>query len=344
MLAGGLRAQVGVATDKSGLFQTLRTTSAEDEVCAVIDQLEESFDLNVKDYTTILAALKRLKAWKPALDVFSRMRERGVEPNVITYNVVMGATGAAGRWKETAELFETMKRRGYRPDAVSYGALMIGFVRGNQWESALDVLGQMKALRMEITEGVYTAGIMACEKGGQWVLALELLREMHLKGVSPSLFAYNAAIFACKKDKQWVQVSYIRILAFFPFTLPLNSHLYYITCYSAAYRQAIALLGEMRQDGLIPDRISYHGAMAACEEAEMWEAVMDLFEEMRAMGLEPSRQSYEYVGRSCREYLHTHGEDERLKNYLRQNKLSANLLTDESDVILLTGAKVRTCG
>lgn len=37
---------------------------------------------------------------------------------------------------------------------------------------------------------------------------------------------------------------------------------------------------------------------------------------------------------------HTHGEDERLKNYLRTNKLSANLLTDESDVIMLTGAKV----
>ena len=38
---------------------------------------------------------------------------------------------------------------------------------------------------------------------------------------------------------------------------------------------------------------------------------------------------------------HTHGDDDRLKNYLRQNKLSANLLDDESDVILLTGAKVR---
>lgn len=38
---------------------------------------------------------------------------------------------------------------------------------------------------------------------------------------------------------------------------------------------------------------------------------------------------------------HTHGDDDRLKNYLRQNKLSANLLDDESDVIMLTGAKVR---
>jgi len=38
---------------------------------------------------------------------------------------------------------------------------------------------------------------------------------------------------------------------------------------------------------------------------------------------------------------HTHGEDERLKSYLRNNKLSANLLDDESDVITLTGAKVR---
>jgi len=312
MLAGGLGTQVGgksVRTDTASLFQTLRTTRLEEEVLAVIAQLVEGErSLNVKDYTSILAALKRFKNWKEALEVFGRMQERGVEPNAITYNAVMGACGAAGRWKETQELFQTMIRRGLRPDAVSYGSLMIGFVRGGQWEQALDVLGQMKAQRMDITEGVYTTGITACEKGGQWVLALELLREMHLKGISPSLFAYNAAIFACRRDKQWVQ--------------------------------ATALLGEMRQDGLIPDRNSYHGAMATCEEAEMWEGVMDLYEELRAMGLEPSRQSYEYVTRACREYLTSHGEDERLKNYLRVNKISPNVLTDESDVIFLAGAKI----
>jgi len=58
------------------------------------------------------------------------------------------------------------------------------------------------------------------------------------------------------------------------------------------------------------------------------------------MSLEPSRQSYEYVTRACREYLTTHGEDERLKNYLKLNKISPNVLTDESDVIFLAGAKL----
>lgn len=42
---------------------------------------------------------------------------------------------------------------------------------------------------------------------------------------------------------------------------------------------------------------------ATCEEAEKWEAVMDLFEEMKQLGVEPSRQSYEYVTRACKEYL-----------------------------------------
>ena len=36
----------------------------------------------------------------------------------------------------------------------------------------------------------------------------------------------------------------------------------------------------------------------------------------------------------------THGEDDRLKNYLRTNNISPNVLTDESDVIMLKGAKV----
>ena len=34
------------------------------QVLAVVDQLEQGYDLNVKDYTTLLAALKRYKSWK----------------------------------------------------------------------------------------------------------------------------------------------------------------------------------------------------------------------------------------------------------------------------------------
>ena len=46
------------------------------------------------------------------------------------------------------------------------------------------------------------------------------------------------------------------------------------------------------------------GGQTACEEAEKWEGVMDLFEEMKQVGgIEPSRQSYEYVTRACKEYL-----------------------------------------
>lgn len=36
----------------------------------------------------------------------------------------------------------------------------------------------------------------------------------------------------------------------------------------------------------------------------------------------------------------THGEDDRLKTYLRTNSISPNVLTDESDVIMLKGPKV----
>lgn len=45
---------------------------------------------------------------------------------------------------------------------------------------------------------------------------------------------------------------------------------------------------------------------ATCEEAEKWEAVMDLFEELKQSGIEPSRQSYEYVTRACKEHMVRH--------------------------------------
>ena len=173
--------------DKASLFQTLRTTRSEDEVLAVITQLEEGGqELNVKDYTSILAALKRFKNWKQALEVFGRMRENGVEPNAITYNAVMGACGAAGRWKETQELFQTMTRRGLRPDAVSFGSLMIGLVRGGQWEQALDVLGNESFItRTQAAERTSAKASAGAGKPGDELAGVKHDKTDALKNLNP---------------------------------------------------------------------------------------------------------------------------------------------------------------
>ncbi len=91
-----------------------------------------------------------------------------------------------------------------------------------------------------------------------------------------------------------------------------------------------------------PDRNSYHAAMATCEAAGQYQAVMDIFEEMHQLGVPASRQSYLYVTRACKEYMEINGlKDESLLAYLRRNAISTAMLEeyetshDNNQIILL---------
>jgi pentatricopeptide repeat protein len=284
----------------------------EKEIEEVINQLQALPEtLNVRDYTTMIGSLRRVKKFKKALELLADMQRRGITPNEITYSSVMGILASAGRWREALDMLVIIKEASPSgPDASSYTSAMIACLKGNQWSTALDLFEEVCETRIQITEGMYTAVISAYEKAGQWRKTLELLREMKMQGITPSVFTYNSAIFSTKKDKQWMEAG--------------------------------MLLGEMRKDGLTPDRNSYHAAMATCEAAGQYQAVMDIFEEMHQLGCPASRQSYLYVTRACKEYMEFNGlKDESLLAYLRRNAISTAMLEeyetaqDTNKVILL---------
>lgn len=53
-----------VDMDRGGMMQVLRSSNNEDEVLRAVEALEKGGALTLKDYTTLLAALKRIKQWK----------------------------------------------------------------------------------------------------------------------------------------------------------------------------------------------------------------------------------------------------------------------------------------
>merc|ERR1711988_1314157 len=284
----------------------------ETEICKIIDQLLGLPEtLNVRDYTTMIGSLRRVKKFKKALELLADMQVRGITPNDITYSSVMSILASAGRWREALDMLVIIKESSPSgPDASTYTSAMIACLKGNQWSTALDLFDEVCQTKIPIPEGMYTAAISAYEKAGKWRKTLELLREMKMQGITPSVFTYNSAIFSTKKDKQWMEAG--------------------------------MLLGEMRKDGLTPDRNSYHAAMATCEAAGQYQAVMDIFEEMHQLGVPASRQSYLYVTRACKEYMEFNGlKDESLLAYLRRNAISTAMLEeyetaqDTNRVILL---------
>jgi hypothetical protein len=84
--------------DKGELMQTLRTSNNEDEVTRAVEALEKGGALTLKDYTTLLTALKRIKHWQVSGGTGgSRVSMAGQESTCAQRQGWEGADSYAGR-------------------------------------------------------------------------------------------------------------------------------------------------------------------------------------------------------------------------------------------------------
>lgn len=99
---------------------------------------------------------------------------------------------------------------------------------------------------------------------------MSLLAEMRRVGVDLDVATYNSAVGVLSKSQQPLQWAY-----------------------------SLALLAEMRIEGLIPNVITYTALISACEKGQQWTHALQLFRDMRQDSAEANRITFNSTISSC---------------------------------------------
>ena len=206
---------------------------------ATIDALLGDQQLKPQNLTTLLLALKRRQKWRAsfllaewadtpgcpvtfstghynlliaacakrapnrALQMFTRMQARGIQPDVVTYNTAMTAAIALDKPRAALKLFEDMRWQAIAPTTISYNTAISACARCEDGELALSLFREMETNNIERTTVTYTGLIHACGEARQLDKAMALFTYMDVVGVERTLVTYSVAINACTRNGQW---------------------------------------------------------------------------------------------------------------------------------------------
>ncbi|CAM9780566.1 unnamed protein product, partial [Hapterophycus canaliculatus] len=228
-----------------------------------------------------------------AVELLREMKPAGVEPTVVVFNAVIraisrGINGPAGGAAERTGVAAAAKGRsgawggvGGRAAAANRRAFGVeegGRDRETSWRRAYVLMFEMREAGLVPEAKTYNAVLAVCQRAGAWRGALDVLQEMKSgkarrpgmlsarRGATgaggsswteelaprPDLVSFNTAMGACGKAGRW--------------------------------EEALRLLDELHDFGLVPDAISYNTAAAACARAENWDRAQEIIDRGRDAG------------------------------------------------------------
>lgn len=128
-----------VKLDSLVLNVILATGVAADQIEGVEQLLLEADSLrppisDVVSYNTLIKGYTQRNDALKAIQVISRMTERGLKTNAITYNTAMDAAVRSMRTQEAWDLLKDMRKSGYRPDKFTCSILVKGLTKSPQSE------------------------------------------------------------------------------------------------------------------------------------------------------------------------------------------------------------------
>jgi pentatricopeptide repeat domain-containing protein 1 len=186
-------------------------------------------------------------------------------------------------------LFQVVKDKKLPLDTYCYTAAIEACSKGGLWQKAIMLLHEMEENGIVPSEVTFNVVITACGNGGQWKKAMELLSVMRRRQIPVNLYVYNAAITALSKAAKKRTSTTTSIQA-----LPDHEG-------QSLYQEAMALLDQMRKDGIEPDGFSFTSTISCCGYEGRWQEALELIRAMREGGprTQPNKLAYTAAMTSC---------------------------------------------
>ncbi|XP_057416247.1 putative pentatricopeptide repeat-containing protein At5g40405 [Lotus japonicus] len=179
--------------------------------CGNIDKAMDVFwgmkEKNVYTWSSVIGGLALNGLGRESLDLFSLMKQDGVQPNEVTFISVLRGCCVVGLVEEGQKHFDSMRNLyGIDPQLEHYGLMVDLFGRAGRVEDALNFINSMP---MKPHVGAWSALLHACRKYKNRELGeLALKRIVELEDKNDGAYVLLSNIYADYKN--WEKVSSLR--------------------------------------------------------------------------------------------------------------------------------------
>ncbi|KDP27439.1 hypothetical protein JCGZ_19800 [Jatropha curcas] len=234
-----------------------------------------------------------------ALELFLKIKNKGILPNVVTYNTLIRGLCMSSRWKEAFMLLNQMLRANVIPNLITFSTLVDGFCKEGKVSKAHGVVKLMMQRGLEPNVITYNSFMDGYCLHNQVDQAKNTFNLMVSKGCTPNVFTYNILIHCYWKRKR--------------------------------IDEAMLLFDEMPCKGLSPN----HGL---CKAKSPW-AAHKFFKDMCAIGHSPNIVTYSIlIDGFCKHSRLDIAFDlfyEMQKNLLKPHLIIYNTLIDDATTLEL---------
>ncbi|XP_052486410.1 pentatricopeptide repeat-containing protein At1g62680, mitochondrial-like [Gossypium raimondii] len=120
----------------------------------------------------------------------------GFQPDILAYNTVIGCLCKNGMLKETLDLFSKVKVKGIRPNIITYNCLIHDMCNSGQQEEATRLLNEMVDINISLDVVTYTILIDALCEEGMISKAVETVDMMIKEDIELDVVTYNTLVDA----------------------------------------------------------------------------------------------------------------------------------------------------
>ncbi|KAL8259736.1 hypothetical protein R6Q59_027689 [Mikania micrantha] len=215
--------------DRDAYLSMLESLCNEGKMIEAIDLLSRISEKGITSdtimYNTVFTALGKLKQISHLQDLYAKMKKDGPLPDIFTYNILISSFGRAGRVDEAVNIFDELENSDCKPDIVSYNSLINCLGKNGDVDEAHMRFIEMEEKGLNPDVVTYSTLIECFGKSDKVEMACRLFDEMLSVGCCPNIVTYNILLDCLER------------------------------CGRTA--EAVDLYAKLKEQGLTPDSITY---------------------------------------------------------------------------------------
>lgn len=219
----------------------------------------------VKQSGIVQEVVEALSGLRSGTGVAKVMTEYVGRVKMSELNQVLSELGQQKEWLTALQVFDWMHGvAGYKPDVTIYQTMIILLGKAQRMDVAESLFEGMVKEGLEPGQNEYTSLIAGYVRSGSLQRGIAMLERMKEVGMRPSVSTYNTLIDGCTRAAVGCEI-------------------------------AQALMGQMRQEHVAPDKLTYTTMITIYSRKGWHKEAIETFEQMQLCGCVPERSTYNTI-------------------------------------------------
>lgn len=239
---------------------------------------------NVVACNSMIACCANAGDLESARRIFDEMSQR----DSISWSIMISGYARNGNMLAAKEVFDQIPEK----EIKSWNALIISYSRNGDWNNCIQLFNEMRLGHVQPNHVTMATVMSACGQLGALKVARQFHGILHKNFVEMNIFVYNSLVDMYAKCgaiheayKIFSEVPVKDLVSYNVMISGFGSH--------GHEEDALKLLNEMLERGIMPDKLTFLGILYACSQMGNLELCQYYFNCMRSdYGVEPSADHY----------------------------------------------------